>query len=157
MGVSRPDILIRKGIYHLDAATAGEHPGNELTEMVKSSGQRCAGHPSGQAVLLSARDLPVRGGCYTERINAPAGAVYPLPGHVDLDQAVVLRPTSSPSQLHDMGFRPGTQSIFVAGGRRGRRRLMNWQRPKASLSSAAPARRPGPRTSRSVGGDHVGD
>jgi hypothetical protein len=44
----------------------------------------------GQAVLVSARDLPVRGGCYTEAICVPASAAYALPAGVDFDQAVVL-------------------------------------------------------------------
>lgn len=115
MGVSRPDILIRKGIYHWMPPLPAS-PGNELTGIVEAVGGEVEDIRPGQAVLLSARDLPVRGGCYAERINVPAGAVHPLPDHVDLEQAVVL-PTYlvAYAMLHDMGFRPGARSVFIPG------------------------------------------
>ena len=34
----------------------------------------------GQPVFVSARDLPVRAGCYAEYIAVPARAAHPLPG-----------------------------------------------------------------------------
>jgi NADPH2:quinone reductase len=115
MGVSRPDILIRKGVYSWMPPLPAS-PGNELTGLVEAVGDGVTQVRPGQAVLLSARDLPVRGGCYTEFISVPADAVYPIPDGVDLDQAVVL-PTYlvAYAMLHDMGFRPGVRSVFISG------------------------------------------
>ena len=92
MAVSRPDVLIRKGVYSWMPPLPAS-PGNELTGVVEAVGAGVQSPRVGQAVLLSARDLPVRGGCYTDAISVPADAVYPLPDGIDFEQAVVL-PTS---------------------------------------------------------------
>jgi NADPH2:quinone reductase len=115
MGVSRPDVLIRKGVYSWMPPLPAS-PGNELTGLVDAVGDGVEGLRPGQAVLLSARDLPVRGGCYTEAICAPADAVYVLPDGADLDKAVVL-PTYlvAYAMLHDMGARHGAKSVFISG------------------------------------------
>jgi NADPH:quinone reductase len=115
MGVSRPDILIRKGVYTWMPPLPAS-PGSELTGIVQAVGDAVDAIRPGQAVLLSARDLPVRGGCYTEYIAVPADAVHPLTDDVDFDQAVVV-PTYlvAYAMLNDLGMRPGTRSVFVAG------------------------------------------
>lgn len=115
MGVSRPDILIRRGTYSW-MPPLPTSPGNELAGVIEAVGAAVRDLRVGQPVLVSARDLPVRGGCYTELKSVPADAVYALPDHVDLDRAVVL-PTYlvAYAMLHDMGFRPGSRSVFVAG------------------------------------------
>lgn len=115
MGVSRPDVLIRKGVYSWMPPLPAS-PGNELTGIVDAVGAGVEGLHPGQAVLLSARDLPVRGGCYTEAICVPASAVYALPDGADLDKAVVL-PTYlvAYAMLHDMGIRHGARSVFISG------------------------------------------
>jgi NADPH2:quinone reductase len=115
MGVSRPDVLIRKGIYSWMPPLPAS-PGNELTGIIDAVGDGVEGLRPGQAVLLSARDLPVRGGCYTEAVCVPAGAVYALPDGADLDKAVVL-PTYlvAYAMLHDMGLRHGARTVFVSG------------------------------------------
>jgi NADPH:quinone reductase len=115
MGVSRPDILIRKGVYSWMPPLPAS-PGNELTGTIEAVGSSVTQLRPGQAVLLSARDLPVRGGCYTEFIAVPAEAVYPLPDGVDFEQAVVL-PTYlvAHAMLNDTGLPAGTKTIFVTG------------------------------------------
>jgi NADPH2:quinone reductase len=115
MGVSRPDVLIRKGVYSWMPPLPAS-PGNELTGIVDAVGAGVEGLRPGEAVLLSARDLPVRGGCYTEAICVPANAVYSLPDGADLDKAVVL-PTYlvAYAMLHDMGARHGAKSVFISG------------------------------------------
>ena len=115
MGVSRPDVLIRKGVYSWMPPFPAS-PGNELTGIVDAMGAGVEGLRPGDAVLLSARDLPVRGGCYTEAICVPANAVYSLPDGADLDKAVVL-PTYlvAYAMLHDMGARHGAKSVFISG------------------------------------------
>jgi len=44
----------------------------------------------GQAVFVSARELPVRAGCYAEYLAANAEALYPLPEGTDLEGAAAL-------------------------------------------------------------------
>jgi NADPH2:quinone reductase len=116
MAVSRPDILIRKGVYSWMPPLPAS-PGNELTGVVEAVGAGVQTLRVGQAVLLSARDLPVRGGCYTDAICVPADAVYPLPDGIDFEQAVVLPSyLVAYAMLHDMGIlRDGMRSIFVTG------------------------------------------
>jgi NADPH:quinone reductase len=115
MGVSRPDILIRKGVYTWMPPLPAS-PGSELTGVFEAVGEAVDAIRPGQAVLLSARDLPVRGGCYTEYIAVPAEAVHPLPDGVDFDQAVVV-PTYlvAYAMLNDLGARPGIRNVFIAG------------------------------------------
>src|SRR5262245_32450330 len=115
MGVSRPDVLIRKGVYSWMPPLPAS-PGNELTGIVDAVGAGVEGLRAGDAGLLSARDLPVRGGCYTEAICVPASAVCALPDGADLDKAVVL-PTYlvAYAMLHDMGTRHGARSAFISG------------------------------------------
>jgi NADPH2:quinone reductase len=116
MAVSRPDVLIRTGAYSWMPPLPAS-PGNELTGIVEAVGDGVQTLRVGQAVLLSARDLPVRGGCYTDAICVPADAVYPLPDGVDFDQAVVLPSyLVAYAMLHDMGLlQQGVRSIFVTG------------------------------------------
>jgi NADPH2:quinone reductase len=115
MGVSRPDILIRKGLYTWMPPLPAS-PGSELTGVIEAVAEGVEGIALGQPVLLSARDLPIRGGCYTEFIAVPAEAVHPLPQGVDFDQAVVV-PTYlvAHAMLSDLGFPSGVRSVFVAG------------------------------------------
>jgi NADPH2:quinone reductase len=115
MGVSRPDILIRKGVYSWMPPLPAS-PGSELTGVVEAIGDAVDTIKIGQPVLLSARDLPVRGGCYTEFIAVPAEAVHPLPDGVDFDQAVVV-PTYlvAYAMFHDLGIRKEARSVFIAG------------------------------------------
>jgi NADPH2:quinone reductase len=116
MAVSRPDILIRTGAYSWMPPLPAS-PGNELTGVIEAVGDGVQTLRVGQAVLLSARDLPVRGGCYTDAICVPADAVYPLPDGIDFDQAVVLPSyLVAYAMLQDMGLlQQGVRSIFVTG------------------------------------------
>jgi NADPH:quinone reductase len=115
MGVSRPDVLIRSGVYTWMPPLPAS-PGNELTGVIEAVGEAVAEIAPGAPVLLSARDLPVRGGCYTEFIAVPAEAVHPLPEAVDFDRAVVV-PTYlvAHAMLSDLGLRSGARSVFVTG------------------------------------------
>ncbi len=89
MGVGWPDILIRKGVYEWMPPLPAS-PGSELSGRVEALGPGGTGLAVGQAVLVSARNLPVRGGCYTERIAVPAESLYVLPEAVDLEAAACL-------------------------------------------------------------------
>jgi NADPH2:quinone reductase len=88
-GVGQPDALIRKGIYHWMPPLPA-NPGNDLAGRIAGVGASVSGLTVGQKVLLSARDLPRRGGCYAEFVAVPADAVHALPDNVDFEQAAAL-------------------------------------------------------------------
>lgn len=115
MAVSRVDVLIRKGLYTWSPPLPA-NPGNELAGVIEAVGDGVTEFVAGQRVLLSARELPVRGGCYTEMIAVPATAVHALPDSVEFEQAVVL-PTYvvAYAMLNGLGIAAGARSIFVTG------------------------------------------
>jgi NADPH:quinone reductase-like Zn-dependent oxidoreductase len=88
-GVSTPDALIRSGVYAWMPPLPA-NPGNDVAGVVTAVGPGVTGIELGSKALLSARDLPMRGGCYAEILVAPADAIHPLAPHVDLEQAVCL-------------------------------------------------------------------
>lgn len=88
-GVGQPDVLIRKGLYKWMPPLPA-NPGNDLAGRIASVGREVRGLGEGQKVLLSARDLAQRGGCYAEYVAVPADAVHALPDNVDLEQAAAL-------------------------------------------------------------------
>ena len=88
-GVGQPDVLIRRGIYKW-MPPLPVNPGNDVAGYVSAVGAEVSGIAVGQKVLLSARDLAQRGGCYAEFVVAPADAVHLLAETVDLQEAVCL-------------------------------------------------------------------
>ncbi|MDP6843473.1 MAG: zinc-binding dehydrogenase [Rhodospirillales bacterium] len=115
MGVSVPDLLIRKGVYKWSPPLPA-NPGNELAGTVVTVGEGVSEFGPGQPVLLSARELPQRGGCYTELIAVPVSAVHALSEGVDFERAVVL-PTYvvAHAMLLGFGISKNARSIFVTG------------------------------------------
>ncbi len=89
IGVGRPDVLIRQGTYKWMPPLPAI-PGNEVAGVVEALGPGARDVAVGDRVLLSARELPQRGGGYAECAIAPAAAVYPLPDSIDFDAAVSL-------------------------------------------------------------------
>jgi NADPH2:quinone reductase len=89
IGVGRPDVLIRQGTYKWMPPLPAV-PGNEVAGVVEALGPGVEGVALGDRVLLSARELPQRGGGYAECACAPAAALYPLPDSIDFDAAVSL-------------------------------------------------------------------
>lgn len=89
MGVGWPDILIRKGVYSWMPPLPAS-PGSELSGRVEALGPGVSDIAVGQGVLVSARNLPTRGGCYTERIAVPAASLYLIPDTANLDEAACL-------------------------------------------------------------------
>jgi len=89
IGVSMPEIMVRRGIYPwmppLPAII-----GIEMSGIVEETGDEVALFKAGQPVFVSARELPVRGGCYAEYLVADAGALYMLPHRDDLEGAAAL-------------------------------------------------------------------
>jgi NADPH2:quinone reductase len=88
IGVSRPELLVRQGIYPWMPLPA--IPGIEMSGTVAERGANVTGLEVGQKVYVSARELPVRAGCYAEYIAVPEPALRRLPPHVDLEAAACL-------------------------------------------------------------------
>jgi NADPH:quinone reductase len=88
-GVGQPDKLIRSGVYKWMPPLPAK-PGNDVAGVIEAIGAQVTGIAVGQRVLLSARDLAQRGGCYAEYVAAPADAVHVLPENVAFEDAVCL-------------------------------------------------------------------
>ncbi len=89
IGVSMPEILVRRGVYNWMPPLPAI-PGIEMSGTVVAHGRGVAEPPIGQPVFVSARDLPVRAGCYAEYIAVPARAALPLPPECALEAAACL-------------------------------------------------------------------
>lgn len=89
IGISSADMLIRKGEYKWMPPLPAV-PGNELAGVVSAVGTGVENLFVGQPVLVSARELPMRGGCYAEAVKVPAEAVFALPPSIDFADAVSL-------------------------------------------------------------------
>jgi NADPH2:quinone reductase len=114
-GVGHPDVLIRSGVYKWMPPLPA-NPGNDVAGWIDAVGDGVDGIEVGTKVLLSARDLPRRGGCYAEFVVAPADAIHLLPDHVDLCEAVCLANYQLAWALlrESCGRRP-MRSVFVVG------------------------------------------
>lgn len=89
IGVNRPDVLIRKGEYPWMPPLPAI-PGIEMCGTVEEVGADVAGLAVGARVVVSARDLPTRGGCYAEFIAATAAACYPVPAGCEPERTACL-------------------------------------------------------------------
>ncbi len=114
-GVGQPDALIRKGVYHWMPPLPA-NPGNDLTGRIAAMGASVSGLTLGQKVLLTARDLPQRGGCYAEFVAVPADAVHALPENVDFEQAAALANYQvAYALLHETAGPRVPKSVLVVG------------------------------------------
>lgn len=103
IGVGRPDVLIRNGTYKWMPPLPAI-PGAELSGVVDAVGAGVTRWRVGDAVLVSARELPERGGCYAEAVVVPEDAPFALPAGLGPEAAV-----SAPNlQL--------AQALFLAAG-----------------------------------------
>lgn len=89
IGAGGPDVLIRNGTYKWMPPMPAV-PGNEMAGVVDAVGDGVGLLKIGQRVLVSARELPQRGGCYAEAINVPQEAPFVLPDTVSFEDAVSL-------------------------------------------------------------------
>ena len=71
IGVNRPDVLIRKGEYPWMPPLPAI-PGIEMCGIVVEVGEGVDGVATGERVVVSARDLPTRGGCYASISPCPS-------------------------------------------------------------------------------------
>src|ERR1043166_3426722 len=84
IGVSMPEVLVRKGTYAWMPPLPAI-PGIEMSGTVVECGAGVAERAVGDRVFVSARDLPVRAGCYAEYIAVPERAAHRLPPDCDLE------------------------------------------------------------------------
>ena len=89
IGVSRPELLVRRGVYHW-MPPLPVIPGIEMAGTVAALGPGATRFAVGQKVYVTARELPVRAGCYAEYIAVPERAPFALPDNVDLEAAACL-------------------------------------------------------------------
>ena len=89
IGVSMPEVLVRRGTYAWMPPLPAI-PGIELSGTVVEQGCGITKPEVGSPVFVSARDLPVRAGCYAEYIAVPAAAAHLLPPGCELEAAACL-------------------------------------------------------------------
>jgi NADPH2:quinone reductase len=114
-GVGQPDKLIRSGVYKWMPPLPA-NPGNDVAGRIEAVGSGVRDIKVGQKVLLSARDLSQRGGCYAEMVAAPADAIHLLPEQVDLEAAVCLANYQVAwALLNECGSSRPPKSVLVIG------------------------------------------
>ena len=114
-GVGQPDKLIRSGVYKWMPPLPA-NPGNDVAGRIEAVGSGVRDIRIGQKVLLSARDLAQRGGCYAELVAAPADAIHLLPEQVDLEAAVCLANYQVAwALLNECGASRPPKSVLVIG------------------------------------------
>ncbi len=116
IGVGRPDVLIRNGTYKWMPPLPAT-PGAEMAGEVDAVGEGVTQWQAGDRVLVSARDLPVRGGCYAQAIVVPEAAPYRLPATLDFADAVSL-PNLQLAQALLLGLAGGqltARSVLITG------------------------------------------
>ena len=89
IGVSRPELLVRRGVYPWMPPLPAI-PGIEMAGTVAELGAGATRFAVGQKVYVTARELPVRAGCYAEYIAVPERALFALPPQADLEAAACL-------------------------------------------------------------------
>jgi NADPH2:quinone reductase len=89
IGVSRPELLVRRGVYPWMPPLPAI-PGIEMAGTVAELGAGASRFAPGDKVYVSARELPVRAGCYAEYIAVPERALFALPPEADLEAAACL-------------------------------------------------------------------
>jgi NADPH:quinone reductase len=117
IGISSADMLVRKGVYNWMPPLPAV-PGNEMAGVVDALGPGTSGTRPGQAVLVSSRELPFRGGCYAEAICVPANSLFPLPEAIAPNDAVCLPNYQlAGALLYESGVRrPRSIVVYGASG-----------------------------------------
>jgi len=118
IGVGMPEVLVRTGRYAWMPPLPAI-PGIEMSGHVVALGAGVDSLQIGEPVFVSARELPVRGGCYAEYLCADASALYRLPDGADLDAAACLSNYQVAWHLLNSatrGFRYDSVLVWAAAG-----------------------------------------
>src|SRR5262249_36865905 len=84
-----PELLVRSGAYPWMPPLPAI-PGIEMAGTVVECGAGVTALSAGEKVYVSARELPVRAGCYAESIAVPERAPFALPPDANLEAAACL-------------------------------------------------------------------
>lgn len=114
IGVGRPDVLIRQGTYKWMPPLPAM-PGAEMVGRVEAQGAGVDATLQGRRVLVSARELTQRGGCYAEALCVPAAALFTLPDTLDPAAAASLPNVQLALALLQSNGGLPAQSILVPG------------------------------------------
>ncbi len=112
IGVGRPDVLIRNGTYKWMPPLPAI-PGAELAGEIDALGAGVTQWQLGDRVLVSARELAQRGGCYAEAIVVDTEAPYRLPQAVSFVDAVSLPNLQLALALMRVAGQPHSEHPFV--------------------------------------------
>src|SRR3954447_19684479 len=145
IGVSRPELLVRRGVYPWMPPLPAI-PGIEMAGTVAELGAGAARFAVGQKVYVTARELPVRAGCYAEYIAVRERALFALPSEANLEAAACLSNYQVAWHLLHTATRggagPGGVGRLAAGGA-GRERADRFGvgRPRQRRGTTGQARR----------------
>lgn len=114
IGAGGPDVLIRNGTYKWMPPLPAV-PGNELAGVVDAVGPGASRLAVGDRVLVSARELPQRGGCYVQAICVAEAVPFLLPDSIPFDDAVSLGNFQLALALLASNGNLPAQSILVPG------------------------------------------
>lgn len=114
IGAGGPDVLIRNGTYKWMPPLPAI-PGNELAGIVDAVGLGVSRLSIGDRVLVSARELPQRGGCYAQAICVAESVPFVLPDTIAFDDAVSLGNFQLALALLASNGNLPAQSILVPG------------------------------------------
>ncbi|WP_052263566.1 zinc-dependent alcohol dehydrogenase family protein [Comamonas thiooxydans] len=114
IGAGGPDVLIRNGTYKWMPPLPAI-PGNELAGVVDAVGPGVSRLAIGDRVLVSARELPQRGGCYAQAICVAESVPFVLPDTIAFDDAVSLGNFQLALALLASNGNLPAQSILVPG------------------------------------------
>ena len=114
IGAGGPDVLIRNGTYKWMPPLPAV-PGNELAGVVDAVGPGASRLAVGDRVLVSARELPQRGGCYVQAICVAEAVPFVLPDSIPFDDAVSLGNFQLALALLASNGNLPAQSILVPG------------------------------------------
>lgn len=114
IGVGRPDVLLRRGTYKWMPALPAI-PGSEMVGIVDAVGAGVSPNRVGQRLLVSARELPQRTGCYAQSICVPEDAGFALPDAISPVDGVSLPNFQLAHALLDCAGLPDATSILVLG------------------------------------------
>lgn len=114
IGIGRADVLVRKGTYKW-MPPLPTIPGSEMVGIVDAIGPGATAKLKGRRVLVSARELEIRGGCCAEYICVPEAAVYVLPDTIDPVDAASLPNLQFVNALWACNGGRAVRSVLIPG------------------------------------------